>query len=200
MAARAEGELSFINNVELHIPVEFEDRKTALIQLDTGASYSQISSHFAGLLKLKSHPSLIGTSRLGNGSLKYDYLAVTPITLNGIRSSLVLKVGPNQPHLLGLDAMIRFDLVIDPVRATFTQGASPINDQDHRFNFINLDAYMANLGIKNEDLIPVQDLPNPKMAYKALLEAGTASSVIDLGTSYQSCISSDFPGLYLGRQ
>ena len=192
--------MTFVNNVELHIPVEFEDGKQALIQLDTGASYSQINSHFAGLLKLKSHSRLIGISRLGNGSLKYDYLAVAPITLNSIRSSLVLKIGPNQPHLLGLDAMIRFDVVIDPVRAKFTQGASPINDQDHRFNFINLEAHMANLGIKKEDLIPIQDLPNPSTAYKTLLEAGTASTVIDLGTSYQSCESTHFPVLYLGRQ
>jgi hypothetical protein len=132
--------------------------------------------------------------------LKYDYLAVAPIALNGIRTSLVLKIGPDQPHLLGLDAMIRFDLILDPVRARFTQGASPINDQDHQFNFINLEAHMATLGIKKEDLIPIQQLPNPKMAYQALLEAGTASTVIDLGTSYQSCVSTELPGLYLGRQ
>lgn len=200
MATKFEGELFFVNIVELHIPVEFEDGKSSLIQLDTGASYSQVSSHFAGLLKLKSQPSLIGLSRLGNGSLKYDYLAVAPIALNGIRTSLVLKIGPDQPHRLGLDAMIRLDLILDPVRARFTQVASPINDQDHQFKFINLEAHMATLGIKKEDLIPIQQLPNPKMAYQALLEAGTASSVIDLGTSYQSCVSTDLPGLYLGRQ
>ena len=200
MTERIEGKLPFINNVELHIPVEFGDGKPALIRLDTGASYSQISSNFAEYLGLKSHPKLIGSSILGNGSLKFDYLAMTPITLNGICSSLVVKIGPDQPHRLGLDAMVRFDLTIDPVRATFTQGASPINDQDHPFNFINLEAYMAKLGIKDEDLIPIQDLPNPKMAYKSLLEAGTASNVIDLGTSYLPCVSSDFTGLYLGRQ
>lgn len=185
--------------MELQIPVQFEDWKPTLFQLDTGVSYSQISSHFAGLLKLRSHSNLIGISRLGNGSLKYDYLAVAPIALSVIRSSLVLKIGPNQPHLLGLDAMIRFDLAIDPVRATFSQGAKPIDDQDHQFNFINLEAYMTRVGIKKEDLVPIQDLPDPRTAYKTLLGAGTASSVLDLGTSYQSCISTDFPILYLGR-
>ena len=60
---------------------------------------------------------------------------------------MVLKIGPTQPHLLGLDAMVRFDLMIDPMRATFTQGTNPITDQDHRFNFIILEVYIAELGV-----------------------------------------------------
>jgi hypothetical protein len=65
-----------------------------------------------------------------------------------------------------------------------------------------LEARLANLGIKKEDLIPIQDFPHPRTAFKTLLESETASdSGIDLGTSYPSCVSTDdLPGLYLGRQ
>ena len=56
------GELSFVNNMELHIPVEFEDWKPALIQLDTGPiNGSKDWTHSAS-------PSWLGC----NGSIRFD--------------------------------------------------------------------------------------------------------------------------------
>ena len=98
------GKITLANNNELQVSAVVWGKEVAF-HLDSGTSYSQINSHVAAVIGLKSHPKLIGVSRIGDGSTKYDFLAVVPVEVNGVGSSLVMKVAPNQPNLLGLDAM-----------------------------------------------------------------------------------------------
>ncbi|EPZ34658.1 hypothetical protein ROZALSC1DRAFT_26562 [Rozella allomycis CSF55] len=88
----------------------------------------------------------------------WDYLGMVNVELKGISSPLVMRIAPNQPNVLGLDAVFRFGIVIDPVKGS----------------------YMSRMGITDEDLIPVDDLPDPNVAYYNLLKAGNANAAIHL--------------------
>ncbi|RKP19695.1 hypothetical protein ROZALSC1DRAFT_22067 [Rozella allomycis CSF55] len=192
------GKITLANNNELQVSVVVGENRSRF-NLTLGLhTLKLINSHIATFIGLKSHPKLIVVSRMGDGSAKYDFLAVVHVEVNGIGSSLVMKVAPNQPNLLGLDAIFRFGMVIDPVQRVFSQSTAPLKDNEHLFDFFDLKRYMSKLGITQEDLIPVEDLPDPNVAYIDLLKAGSAHAVINLGPSFTIGLGIRSPVLNLG--
>jgi len=154
------------------------------LNVDTGNTYTQIDSSTAARLGLKSHPRLVGTSQIGDGSIKVDYLCQTTISIMDITAPLVVKVGPNQPSLLGLDAMFRFSMILNIPQLTFEIDEQVSNgDKTLQFIFINFEQLMARLQIGEDDLKPVQDLPPPQEAYKQQISAGGSNYVLDLGST-----------------
>ncbi len=139
-------------------------------------------------LGLRGHSKLIGHSAIGNGATKHDYLCVAKMSILGIETSLVVKVSPNQPNLLGLDAMLLYDMQISPLQKKFTMCPNPVDMSLIRLEFRWLDfgLLLQQLDITPSDLVPMGDLPPPEKTYQTLVIEGKANCVIDLGTSYLS--------------
>ena len=128
----------------------------------------------------------MGHSAIGNGATKHDYLCLAKMSILGVETSLVVKVSPNQPNSLGLDAMLLYDMQVSPLLKQFTMRADPVDMEliDLDFRWLDFDALLTQLNITHADLVPVHTLPTPDESYKALVQQGKANSVIDLGTSY----------------
>jgi len=145
-------------------------------------NYSQIDSKTASTLGLKSHRNLVGVSRMGDGSCKYDYISVVTMGLLEEKRILVVKVAPDQPFLFGLDAMHLFKMNIDFFHQSFTIGSPSANDISGMkvFDFMKL-LEKAKVGM--DDLVPLSSLPPPEISFKALLDTGKTNMVVDLGFS-----------------
>ncbi|KAI8895775.1 hypothetical protein BC833DRAFT_622714 [Globomyces pollinis-pini] len=176
------GKLYVVNDNQVHLEVGLgENEELSLIHLDTGSSYSQINSNRAMLYGLKSHSSLIGISQIGDGSEKYNYLSQLDVSIAGVRSKLLVKVAPDQPNVLGLDAVIRFHIIPDAVRCTFTSCAKEGLTTKHWFKFLNWEKIMESIGLTERDLVPIDQLPSPKSSYAKLVKAGRSHCVLNLG-------------------
>ena len=140
----------------------------------------------AEALGLLGHPKLVGLSAIGNGANKYDYLCEATMRILGEETSLVVKVSPNQPNLLGLDAMLLFDMQISPLQEQFTMLANPVDKKiiKPKFRWLDFDALLGRLKVTHSDLVPVGRLLTPDESYLALVREGKSNFVIDLGTSY----------------
>lgn len=140
-------------------------------------------------LGLLGHPKLLGVSlAFGYGALKHDYLCVAKLRILDVETTLVVKVSRDQPNLLGLDAMLLYDMQISPLQMQFTMRTTPVDMARIHLNFrwLDFDDLLERLDITQLDLVPVGALPTPEKAYQALVRDGKASCVIDLGTTYST--------------
>jgi len=154
----------------------------------TGCSYTQTSIQHAVAAGLKAHPRLIGRSRLANGTMKSDYLCETAATLMDVDFPLVVKVGREQPCLLGLDAMILLSMHLQLAEVSFSISTTPAYSPV--FRFLKFEELLHHLQITRADLVPIQELPPPHEAYKRMVAAGTSQAVFDLGTPFFTIPSS----------
>lgn len=135
---------------------------------------------------MKGHPRLIGRSTIADGTLKFDYLVQTTISVLGVTVPVVVKVGPDQQALLGLDVM--WSLNLNLFTTDLTYEITPTASPRVGFRFLDFSGLMQREGLTENDLVPVASLPPPKEAYKAMVDAGKTSSVVDLGTSCFSVV------------
>jgi len=179
------GELSLANgNVFLKTCLG-DNKEIVNFQVDSGSSYTQIDQALAAVLGFRGHPNLIGRSVIGNGQMKVDYLCQTTISVLGVEAPLVVKVAPNQPNLLGLDAMFLFDMELHFVKGEFQIGHK-ITPRS-MFRFLDMVSMLKNLNLSHSDLVPINTLPPPEVSYKVLVDAAKTNCVIDVGTSF-SCV------------
>jgi len=189
MAEKIRGELLLINGKEKQLKVSFNRKEESFIfQADCGCSITQTDQDTAAHMGFKSHPSLLGRSLLGNGQIKMDYLCPTLISILGVEAPIVVKVAPDQPSLLGLDAMYLFDMELYIVKGEFAIARKALSPMETSFKFINMGAFLNKLGIHASDLVPVQSLPPPDESFKQLVNAGKANYVLDLGTSFATTV------------
>lgn len=137
-------------------------------------------------LGLMSHERLIGKSALANGDEKHDYLCLTTMTLSGVQASLVVKVAPNQPNLLGLDAIVLFDMDMHPASKKYSIAQQPLDRSVIPYRWLHFENILKQLQITNKDLVPLQRLPPPDDSYKVLISAGKSHYVLDLGTAFSN--------------
>jgi hypothetical protein len=181
------GKLPLINGNQLQLEIALNRKNEPIMfQADCGCSYTQTSQDKAHYFGLKSHPSLLGRSLLGDGQTKNDYLCPALISILGVEAAIVVKVAPDQPSLLGLDAMFLFDMELHIVKGQFSIAPKAIAPMDSPFHFLEMGSILKKLGIPPSDLVPVETLPPPDVSYKQLVSAGKSNCVIDLGTSFAS--------------
>jgi len=177
------GILKFAQNSQILIDVCVGlDPNPIEFKLDTGSSYSQIDSGNAA--KLKSHPKLLGRSTIGNGDLKWDYLAPTQLSVLGVEVPLLLKVGPNQPNLLGLDFILRSKMKIFPFERKFLLSSQILKPDETfmGFSFLSLKELLQVKGIEEQDLVDIKSLAPPRIAAQQFIDAGQ-THFVDLGTT-----------------
>eukprot|EP01124_Arcella_intermedia_P010487 TRINITY_DN16995_c0_g1_i2.p1 TRINITY_DN16995_c0_g1~~TRINITY_DN16995_c0_g1_i2.p1 ORF type:complete len:213 (-),score=26.82 TRINITY_DN16995_c0_g1_i2:86-724(-) len=150
-----------------------------LFHVDSGTPYSQIDSHLARCVGLKGHPRLLGISTLANGRQKYDYLCKASVTILGVRCSVVVRVAPDQPALLGLDVMYLLSMSLNIPRGKFQIAGCPASRG--LFRFIDVDAFLQGEGIDEEQLVPVEGLPPPDQSYQQLVRMGKGHVAFNLG-------------------
>jgi hypothetical protein len=146
---------------------------------------------------LKSHPSLIGRSLIGNGQQKVDYLCPTLISILGVEAPIVVKVAPDQPNLLGLDSMFLFDMELQILKGEFTIARKPLAPKDTQFQFLDMGYILKKLGLSVSDLVAVETLPPPDESYKLLLNTGKSNCVVDLGTTFGSTTVAALPKTHI---
>jgi len=184
LSGRKQGDLSLLNGRQLMVLVSINKHPEHItIQIDTGSSYSQIDSATAVQLGLKSHPKLLGLSQIGDGSTKADYLCATTVTVLGVEVPLVIKVGPSQPSLLGLDAMFSLSMNLNLSTLKFDVAKHPTLPPTSTFGFLSFPKLLSQNKLQQKDLVPIQDLPPPEDQYQSMRALGTAHSVINLGTT-----------------
>jgi len=151
--------------------------------LDTGASYTQLNFEKAKELGLVSHHKLLGRSSIGDGRVKYDYLSRVTLSILGHDVPLVVKVAPNQPVLLGVDAMHAFGMDLLLSKLQFSSNRSPAPSV--AFNHLDYNVLLHQNGITEEQLSSLDTLPLPAVsAQRMLADTGSAHSVLDLGTTF----------------
>lgn len=176
--------LTFVDRNQLHIGATVgKMQKMTPFQLDTGCSYTQISTDTAALAELKGHPKLIGTSRIGDGAFKVDYICPGLITVEGVSTMLMFKVGPDQPEVFGLDAVYALGMILDVVDSSASILPKAIPSENSQFRSIDSTALFKRLGIQASDLLPIQSLPPPQTAYQQMVDAGQTNLVHDMGTT-----------------
>ena len=137
--------------------------------------------HLATFLGLKSHPLLI-SSRIENGRIKLDYLCAAKVSILDVETELVVKVGRNNPRLLGLDAMFRYDMNLKFAQGEFSIRATTLLDHNCQFNFLKFEELLQKVGLTLADLKPIDELPYIKESYKFMLK--TKDFIIDCGTTF----------------
>jgi len=146
--------------------------------------YSQIDSETASTLGLKSHPSLVGLSRLGDGSFKHDYISIVTMELLNERKTLVVKIAPDQPFLFGLDAMNLFQMNVDFQNQSFTLGSSlAATNSVSGMKILDFTKLLEKTNITMDDLVPLSLLPPPDASFQTLVDSRKTNLVIDLGFS-----------------
>jgi hypothetical protein len=178
--------LSF-NGKSYFVPCNLHGENATLpgvsFQVDTGCTYTQIDMHTAGKLGLLGHEKILGASALGNNNKKYDYLSAVKLSLLGNTADLVIKVAPNQPCLLGLDAMHAFgvDILISEGKYSVTLKQPP-----HFFNQFTIANILLQFGVTRDQLVPLNTLPPVEESAakrKKEMQAGTTCNILDLGTT-----------------
>lgn len=135
----------------------------------------------ASLRGLKSHPSLVGSSKIGDNNFKYDYLCATTVEILGVERDLVVKVRAEQPNLLGLDVMYAMDMKLYFVDNKFEiSELQPPSD----FAFLDFEKLLKSRKLNHADLVDVQLLSPVEESFQGLLSAGHANFVVDLGTTF----------------
>ncbi len=157
--------------------------------------------HTAGKLGLLGHEKILGVSALANNNKKYDYLSAVKLSLLDILSvftsvvlkwlwlylcntaDLVIKVAPNQPCLLGLDAMHAFgvDILISEGKYSVTLKQPP-----HFFNQFTIANILLQFGVTHDQLVPLNTLPPVEESAakrKKEMQATTTCNILDLGTT-----------------
>ena len=139
-------------------------------------------------LGLLGHERLLGKSAMANGAEKYDYLCRAKLRLAGAEIPLVVKVAPDQPNLLGLDAMVLLDMEIHPASQKYSIASRPVIKDPSAaqvpFRWLRFEAILNRFQLTDKDLVPLPQLPLPVDSYSALISAG--SQAIDLGTASSS--------------
>ena len=154
-------------------------------------------------LGLTGHESLVGKSALANGDEKYDYLCPVTLTLSGVQQArLVVRVAPDQPNLLGLDALVLFDMDLHPARLEYSirlaRGrARAAAAHEHNiifesdlvdppaipYRWLHFEKMLQQRHITNKDLVPLQLLPPPDESHRMLVSTGKSHFVLDLGSA-----------------
>lgn len=146
--------------------------------------HSQIPRDIAQIMGLKSHKNVVGVSILADGSPKMDYLCEGEVSINGVVFPLVIKVGDSkQPLLIGLDVIHAGSMVLDFLNMTYTHSKTPIFDPSFGFKFLNYRDILHSAGLHEEDLVPVELLPDPDVAYAEAKVSGQSGLCVFLGTS-----------------
>lgn len=149
---------------------------------------SQIDTALALSLNLKSHLTLIGHSDIGNGQKRYDYLSFANVSILGVTAEILVKVAPGQPCLLGLDAMVMFDMALHLAKAKFDITAHPTTDTQLGYRFLHTPDYPIYRrvvpALDQRQLVSFDQLPPPGPI--DTLPSGQTQQVLgmDLGVSY----------------
>jgi hypothetical protein len=145
---------------------------------------------------LRSHKKLLSTSHVAGGGSKIDFLAKGIIELAGLAFPIVLKVGSaDQPARIGLDVIKASAMVIDAQDMTYSVADPNFDSLETDFQFLDFDSYMRRVGLQEDDLVGVEHLGEPHIAYAEALLAGHANAALYTGTS--SGVSNG-PGVYVG--
>lgn len=112
----------------------------------------------------------------------------SPLLYTGNELNLVVKVGPGQPILLGMDVMhaLQMDLLISVMQYTVDPSRVPLLS----FKHLDLGSIMHNLGITESALLSFDKLPPVRDAVlkKEETKAGTLHYAVDLGTTSFSLV------------
>lgn len=136
-------------------------------------------------MKLKSHASLIGLSTLADGETKKcDYLALASLKLNECLVDFVVKVGPRQTKLFGVDLIRNLNMNIDIPNMKYTLYPSLQSSLAMlRVSVLNFNELLERFKLSEKDLEFVENLPEPKQAYQMALSNGHSNRVLDLGAT-----------------
>eukprot|EP01111_Echinosteliopsis_oligospora_P013089 TRINITY_DN4601_c0_g1_i2.p1 TRINITY_DN4601_c0_g1~~TRINITY_DN4601_c0_g1_i2.p1 ORF type:complete len:133 (+),score=22.95 TRINITY_DN4601_c0_g1_i2:213-611(+) len=99
---------------------------------------------------------------MANGQRIRNYLCEARIKVAGVEIPLVVAVGPDRNHLLGLDAMFSLDMVLKPADLQFTISSTP--RESKIFPPLSFKALLHAYNLKEADLVPVESLPTPEEA------------------------------------
>lgn len=176
-------DLEIINGRSIGIKTKIGNGNFTQI-LNTGNTYTQLGSGHGSVLGLVGHHKIFGLSRLADGSLKFDYLCRCDIVVGGVTFPIVVKVGPSQPILLGLDIAVSGGMIIDLHNNTVTLNKVPSFDSVRTgFAFLDYSAIMHKLGLLESDLTAVHELPSPEASYATAIAKGNSHICLDLGTA-----------------
>eukprot|EP00047_Mylnosiga_fluctuans_P008854 m.260447 g.260447 ORF g.260447 m.260447 type:complete len:199 (-) comp23592_c0_seq1:110-706(-) len=150
-------------------------------QLASGSSHSQNDLDTATALGLLGHQKLV----VADGQHKAHYLCLATIQILSVEATLPLKVAPDQPNLLGLDAMCLLGFEISMRKPQFSIAAEPlpITEVAGTIQWLHWDQFLRNANLTVADLVPVGTLPPPKDAFQAILRLKCKSVLLDLGRS-----------------
>lgn len=140
---------------------------------------SQIGIDLAIKWGLRGHPKLIGFSSIANGDMKYDYLAPINIKLAGIDKTICVKVGPNQPNLLGLDILAAFNA--DVMISTGHLSVNPNNHASCEIIVRDFHHMLFRSGLSAEDIVTFDTLPYPSLGFEKLKNAGKSNLAVNVG-------------------
>lgn len=133
---------------------------------------------------LKGHKRIFGLSLLADGTQKIDYLCKGEVVINGVSFPLVLKVGDaNQPLLMGLDVIYSGSMILDFVKMTVSLSSTPVFDPLLGFQYLDYATIMQKTGVTAEDLVQIDELPEPLEAYNEAVKLGQTSLIVFLGKS-----------------
>jgi len=185
MNGKIRGKLHLLHMNQMQLEISFNQKQKIIpFRVDCGHSYTQISSSIAPHMGLKSHPCLLGRSILGNGQQKIDYLSPAMISILDIEAPILVKVAPDVQNVLGLDAMVIYDMDLCIGKGEFSILRKPLTIYETPFEHLKIGHIIKKLGISCSGLVPIEDLPPPEESYRRLIDNGKGMYVVDLGTSF----------------
>jgi len=148
---------------KLVLPVEFhlEDGsvKKQLFQVNPACKYTQLNTKTARALNLRSSYRLV--SKTEQPEPVYHYLCGTTLFVDGNELPLVVKVAPDSPDVLGLNALL-------PLRAAFDLGRNTYEvqevDEDDLLPYFNWSKLVEQRAYHDRNLAPVHWLMPPASA------------------------------------
>eukprot|EP01088_Endostelium_zonatum_P004792 TRINITY_DN16130_c0_g1_i1.p1 TRINITY_DN16130_c0_g1~~TRINITY_DN16130_c0_g1_i1.p1 ORF type:complete len:223 (+),score=14.88 TRINITY_DN16130_c0_g1_i1:108-776(+) len=158
-------------------------------QVSTGATTTQISFSLAQEAKLKGHKRLYIRSRLANGEIKADYLALADIEILSTKMKGMVMFSndtgrKDQALLLGLSTMMPMHMELHLQSEVFSiRSDTPTEFEAIKYHFDWRD-YMEKLGISEKDLVDVAELPKLAVAEKEVKDLGKSNLILLLGTSF----------------
>jgi hypothetical protein len=201
--------LPLVNGASLQLTATINGTKVTGM-LDCGATYryanytirltsSQLPVDLATNLGLESHEKVLGHSSIGNALMKVDYLTKVVMEFGGVTNTMVIKVGPDQPVLFGLDFLCSWGLIVDySCLCIYMQKDHTKISSSKTLKHLDWDQILRKLAIKQKDLVPIETLPAPKESYDKLIQLGAINQVIDLGASFRMVYCSQYAGIYCG--
>jgi len=145
------------------VPVSFRlpdgSLKNEVFQVDTGCKYTQLNTETAALMNLLSSFRLL--AKTVQPDPVFHYLCGTTLIVDEKEVPLVVRVGPDQPNVLGLNALL-------PLKAIFDLGKKTLQveeiDEDEPNPYLDWNKLVLERSFTEANLRPVHWLMPPAVA------------------------------------